>query len=306
MSSAVTRSFLFFAILMGALTGLSVPRAEAAGTSALLRQAIGERIVIAGRQRMLAEGMAAKLCLSYSGVESEANSRELYMMWNIFRWYHASLRTGNIELGLSIEANPDVLRAWREIDQVWGGLSGFYEEALDNGGVDPLTFQLAMDLTGTVTDGASNLVATLRSAYAEELGPRGFGNALLIDLYERQRMLAQKIAKDVCLIAQGDRSEARRTNLMETAGIFAASLDAFQNGLADVGVPPPPSEEIAGDLAEARHHWQTIAGLVASASLGNMPSAEETAAFAADMDLFIASMTGAINALTRLTTGVRQ
>ena len=270
--------------------------------AALQRKSAGERIVIAGRQRMLAEGMAAKLCFKMSGVSDAAASRELYTMWNVFGWYHAGLRNGNPQLDLAAERNLDVLRSWSQMDMVWGGLRGLYEEVLDNGHTDPLTFLTAIDLTGTVTDAATDTVAALRSAYSDQLGPRGFGRALLIDLYERQRMLGQKIAKEVCLLSHGAAAASTVKDLSGTLEIFTLSMGAFETGMEDVGVPPPLSPRIAAGLAEARAEWTPVARFAKAAAAGQPPSKADLARFASAMDRYIAAMTGTINSLTALTS----
>ncbi|MFK7944259.1 MAG: type IV pili methyl-accepting chemotaxis transducer N-terminal domain-containing protein [Paracoccaceae bacterium] len=265
--------------------------------AALMKRSVGERIVIAGRQRMLAEGMAAKLCYKVSGIQNASAGRDLYTMWNIFGWYHAGLRHGNTQLELSAESNLDVLNAWAQMDLIWGGLKGVYEGVIDSDTSDRGTLGVAVDLTEAVTDGASQLVATLRGAYSEQLGPQGFGSALLIDLYERQRMLGQKIAKDVCLVSLRDTPATRIAGLEKTLTLFNLSLDAFQNGLSDVGVPPPPTPEIAQLLKKARKDWQPAETWARAAAEGQALSQTELADFADAMDLFISDMTAAINAL---------
>ena len=271
--------------------------------AALVKRNVGDRIVIAGRQRMLAEGMAAKLCYKTAGVADSAAQRDLYTMWNIFGWYHAGLRNGNPQLGLSPERHPDVLNAWAQMDLIWGGLNGVYEGAIATGQSDPGTLAIAVDLTDTVTDGATQLVAALRAAYAEQLGPQGFGSALLIDLYERQRMLGQKIAKDVCMLHLEPGSPVRLENLNKVLAIFRLSLDAFQNGLADVGVPPPPSAEIAEQLGQAKASWSPAAALADASAKGRVLSLAELGTFSQAMDLFTSDMTAAINALIAATAG---
>ncbi|MEM1297780.1 MAG: hypothetical protein AAGH68_00780, partial [Pseudomonadota bacterium] len=179
-------TLVFISMMLLALAGMAPVQAAAEDTKAdrlasLVKRAVGDRIVIAGRQRMLAEGMAAKLCMKVSGVADEVTRRDLYTMWNIFGWYHAGLRNGNPQLDLNAERHPDVLNAWAQMDLIWGGLNGIYEGVIVTDQADPGTLDVAVDLTDTVTDGATQVVAALRGAYADQLGAQGFGSALLID-----------------------------------------------------------------------------------------------------------------------------
>lgn len=256
-----------------------------------------ERIVIAGRQRMLAEGMAANLCFSDSRIARDAAQNKLYVMWNVFSWYHRGIVQGNLELGLPPETSKRVLTPWVDVDRSWSELKEIYEPVLAGGSVSAPAFDRAIALTDVVANQSSIVVAALRSVHAKDLGQAGFGTGLLIDLYERQRMLAERISKNVCLIARGDRNDARLTDLSETVKIFRASLDAFQNGLADLGVPPPPTPEIAESLRAAQFHWQSVAAF-AFAIVGGMELGEDAMTdFASTMDLFNSNMTAALNHL---------
>lgn len=298
--SPVTRAgFRARAVLLAALS-MSCPdlASHAVGNEPVAdSREVASRIVIAGRQRMLAEGMAAKLCFIESGVAREESLNEFYVMWNIFSWYHRGISGGNPQLQLSTERSDKVLESWNRLDRTWQPLKAIYEPVLDGGRVSDQTFARTIGMTAEVTDGATDLVAALRSAYADQLGPQGFGAALLLDLYERQRMLAQKIAKDVCLLARGEGGAARREELSGTATIFALSLDAFLNGREDVSVPKPPTPEIASALDRAQRHWLAIEGTVRDASGGRAPDGAGLATLAETMDRFIAEMTVAINGL---------
>lgn len=295
MRFSVWRTVLVVAVMaqLGTLHSAHADEAEQKLT-ALKREAAGQRIMIAGRQRMLAEGMAAKLCLAESGLDPGPHRRELFVMWNIFDWYHSGLRKGNLNLRLSREFDSGVIGAWQDLDLIWGGLKATYDGYLTGQPASPGDVETVVLLTSAVTDGATKLVAALRSAYADQMGARGFGSALLIDLYERQRMLGNKIAKNVCLISKGGQHPELFEDLSGTLQLFGASLDAFQNGLPDVGVPKPPNAEIAAHLANARTHWQDAAPLAGAAAAGKPLSLEELAAFVSATDLFLSEMTNAI------------
>ncbi len=262
-----------------------------------LRTIAGERLVIAGRQRMLAEGMAANLCFAESNISRNKSQNQLYVMWNVFSWYHRGIVKGNLELGLPPEPSKKVLASWISVDQSWSELKSIYNPVLSGKSVTSDAFNRAISLTDDVAEKSTTVVAALRAVNAKDLGPRGFGSGLLIDLYERQRMLAERISKTVCLIARGDRSKERLKDLGDTVQIFRASLDAFQNGLSDMGIPPPPTDEIASNLQAAQSQWQSVAAF-AFAIVGGMQLGEDALSeFSEAMDLFNSHMTEALNRL---------
>lgn len=261
------------------------------------KREVGDRLVTAGRQRMLAQGMAATLCLADAGVAPDGSIAELYVMRNIFGWSHESMMWGNGNLNVSPEADGRVKRAWHELNAEWKPLEELYDAVLQGGRLTAGEFDRAIAMTGTVTDRATDVVTALRSAYSGDLGMRGVGAALLIDLYERQRMLGHMIAKDVCLVSRGDLSPARLASLEGTLDIFNQSLWAFVNGRPDVGVPPPATPEIAEALHAASEHWNAVTAFAAATARGRRPEQAELASFAASMDRVASAMTVAINGL---------
>ena len=299
------------ATLLAGLWFISMNPSEAraqssAQTGADRDREVRERLVIVGRQRMLAEALAEKLCYAEAGVAPEKNLGELYVLWNIFGWYHRGIRSGNRELELGPEPNRDVLLAWKGVDTHWQQLSRIYEPAIAGDTVTPTAFANVISKTDDVSQAAIDLMSRLRAAYADELGPRGFGSALLIDLYERQRMLGEQISKDVCLISQGDTATTRLESLTRTIEIFSASLAAFQNGRSDVGVPAPPTDGIARSLSDAQAHWQPVAAFAYASAIGQQLGPTELGEFSDAMNRFIVSMTAAINDLVLYQTQARQ
>ena len=285
--------FGFVLILLGGVATAPAP-AAASGQSS---EEVAERLVLAGRQRMLAQAMASQLCLIHAGVEQTQNRNELYINWNVFSWYHSGLRHGNTELKLSREFSPKVQAAWNDLDTSWAELKEIYEPEMAGRTIPARRYLRAQTITDDVTAKAVALVAALRSVYSKDLGARGFGAALLLDLYERQRMFAEKITKDVCLIHRGDTGAERLANLTGTIELFNLSLGAFLQGRSDAGVPPPPSPEIETHLAAADGEWQKIFFSADAAAQGIRLERDELAEFTTGMDRFVSAMTAAINAL---------
>ncbi|MEM9044087.1 MAG: type IV pili methyl-accepting chemotaxis transducer N-terminal domain-containing protein [Pseudomonadota bacterium] len=297
---AIDFSRLFFtAIIVSSLSIVDFGSASASDPAPNRDQQVdlSKRLVIAGRQRMLAEGMASKLCFAEAGVRREESLSELYLMWNIFNWYHSGILLGNVQLELKSETDPYVVAAWRTLDNEWWDLKSLYEPVLDGVAISPASFAKAQSSTEEVTQLSDNLVAALRSAYSKRLGQRGFGATLLIDLYERQRMLSHRIAKNTCLMSTGDKSPERRADLAEMMSVFDNSLAAFQNGMADFGIPKPPNEEIATALASVKEAWDGAKPLISRTAIGAVLNTQELTVLAETNDRIVVAMTAAINGL---------
>ena len=207
------------------------------------------------------------------------------------------MRRGDAEMGLFAEENAEVRKALRQVDVMWSALSSGYEDALSGALVTEDDFAILMDTTLEVRKRANDTVAQLRATYSDHLGDGGFGGALLIDLYGRQRMLSQKLSKEVCLVARGYNLTETVPELQATLKLFEDSLRAFMEGLAVAGVPLPPSQEIADQLALAHAEWEPIRLTAATIASGGAVSLTDLSRFAIGADRFLVEMNKAVKLL---------
>ena len=91
-----------------------------------------------------------------------------------------------------------------------------------------------------------------------QLPPR----AIAIEIAARQVMLAQRMAKDVCLAIADIDKDRSLEDLRNTIGMFEISLHALQHGMASAGLQHPPNQDITENLALVQFEWATQKGLV--------------------------------------------
>jgi Type IV pili methyl-accepting chemotaxis transducer N-term len=296
-SNVMRKLALAGAVVSASLTVLSGPVSAAAEEVASTPENVGKRIAIAGRQRMLAEGMAKSVCYFEAGVDTEASLRDLYTMWNLYGWYHRGIYIGNVQLDLFQEKNERIKRMWTKVDGVWSDLSQIHLESMAGNKLPANEFERLMNETTEVALLNSDLVSVVGSVYSRYINEQGQGSALLIDLYERQRMLAHKLSKDVCLVQRGFQLDQTRSELDETLKVFTLSLDAFVDGMPSVSVPPAPTSDIRSLLVSAQKHWEGISPLADHVVGGGGLSAEEMSQFRSEMNAVVGEMTKAINRL---------
>ena len=258
---------------------------------------VSTRIDLAGRQRMLSERMAKFFCFARSGVDATTNVKNFVDARGLFEATHAGFANGSADMGLFAEADESVKTSWEQVDLMWLSLNGIYNKALGGELVSEKDFDYSMRLTLEVRKRANDMVAQMRSAYAGNMGEGGFGDALLLDLYGRQRMLSQKLSKEVCLVARGHDLDKTQPELRATLELFETSLAAFMEGMPIAGVPKPPSEAIAEQLNKANAEWQPIRLVAATVASGNAVSLSDLKTFAAGADRFLVEMNKAVKML---------
>lgn len=89
--------------------------------------------------------------------------------------------------------------------------------------------------------------------YAE--GPTSAEYGVVLNLSGKQRMLTQKMSKEVMLIALGVNKDENLANLKGTSDLFDKTLKGLRNGDADLGLPPTTSKRILRQLDKIDKLW---------------------------------------------------
>lgn len=92
------------------------------------------------------------------------------------------------------------------------------------------------------------LAATGHAATTEEMG-------VVINLAGKQRMLTQKMSKEMLLIAKGVYVEDTREELAQSAALFDKTLKGLANGDASLGLPATTDPAILEQLAVVDKLW---------------------------------------------------
>ncbi len=79
--------------------------------------------------------------------------------------------------------------------------------------------------------------------------------ATVINLSGRQRMLTQKMTKEMLLIAIKHDADANRSNLKKTADLFDKTLKGLIHGDANVGLPATASKATLKKFSEVENLW---------------------------------------------------
>ncbi len=79
--------------------------------------------------------------------------------------------------------------------------------------------------------------------------------ATAINLAGKQRMLTQKMTKELLLIANGIDADANKASLQKTAGLFERTLKGLFDGDAELGLPGTKDAAIRGQLETVQKLW---------------------------------------------------
>ena len=204
--------------------------ASAAISQSDLANEAKRKVNLAGRQRMLSQRMSKASCFLLTGVETDFHQQMLVGASDLFALTHDALRFGNTELGLSEEKIPDVTEALAVVDTRWLAYSPLVQGIISGNEVskDSLVELNAKGLALLADMNA--VVTTTATSYGKSLPDLPLILALTIDFAGRQRMLTQKVSKELCLVSAGINTEANRATMTETLEYFNLTLLGLING----------------------------------------------------------------------------
>lgn len=84
----------------------------------------------------------------------------------------------------------------------------------------------------------------------------------VLNLSGKQRMLSQKMSKEILLIAYGHNTEANLKSLEKTSNLFHRTLAGLLDGDTELGLPVTENPRIRRQLGKVESKWKPFKGIV--------------------------------------------
>jgi len=254
----------------GALSAQNTQQASAAdGVPIQLVDTAGghQRIESARKLRMLSQHIPAAACNLNAGVAAKDSLAKLEDAIAAYDQILAALKFGDARLG--IVGAEDRVRTLNVIEEIHMFLDPMEAAVANNapGIISDETIQILADQNMNLMSSSKLLVSEMSGQYRSALAPAK-SDALAIDIASRQRMLAQKMSKEVCFVLSGVNATTSLEVLGNTMNTFEVSLDALRRGMESVGVQAAPNPEIAAGLDLVQAHWDAISGPINTVATG--------------------------------------
>lgn len=257
-----------------ALLALSTSAAIAGSTEAEVVNAgfvedvgASERINYSGKLRMLSQRIPAAACYSHAGVETEKAADLLAAATAEYDLIINGLEFGEPKLGIKgAEQDRHVLVDIKKLHTFWDPLHTDIDDIIATGGTDEEVQHIAHE-SHELLAVAKHLVSVLVGEYSDPTALLQ-ADAMTIDIAGRQRMLAQRISKNVCLIASGFDVERAQKELAGARGIYDASANALRFGMPDAGINATRHEHILTALDSVLALWAESQPVLDAAAAG--------------------------------------
>ncbi len=123
------------------------------------------------------------------------------------------------------------------------------------------------------------LLCTAPMALATD-GPTSAEYGVVLNLSGKQRMLTQKMSKEIMLVALGIDTEKNLASLAKTSELFDKTLKGLRNGSAELGLPPTRANRILRQLDKIDAIWAKLYPVVQTILKNKAVTKEQVAAIA--------------------------
>jgi Type IV pili methyl-accepting chemotaxis transducer N-term len=234
------------------------------------------RVDYSGRLRMFSQKVAANACQFAAYPDDQVHKDLLIDAIAQYQKYVLALRDGDDSIGIfGAETRAKTIKRIDALLVIWEPYRAAAEAVAAGHEVEQNLAYVAEN-NEALLQTAIELAADVNAEYANP-AEMTQANAMVIDIAGRQRMLTQKMSKEVCGVATANPAFGTSDELLKTAALFDASLTALVNGMADAGIMPPPTPKLATDLQAAISEWQAVkADVEALAATGPTADGTET------------------------------
>jgi hypothetical protein len=221
------------------------------GSQAATKEEMGATINLAGKQRMLTQKMSKEALLIAKGIDAGDNKANLKKTASLFDKTLVGLVDGDASMGLPKTTDPAILKQLEVVKALW------------------VEFKVSIDAAagGDTSAGVLDKIATQNLPLLKEMNKavqmyaKAAGSTLdpavatTINLAGKQRMLTQKMTKELLLVANGIDADANKANLAKTVALFDRTLKGLKDGDKDLGLPGTKDQAILAQLAVVAKLW---------------------------------------------------
>jgi GTP cyclohydrolase I len=202
------------------VSGIYADEAKQPAKTEVTKQQSGTVINLAGKQRMLTQKMSKEALFIAKGVDADKNKENLKKTAELFDKTLKGLVDGDSDLKLPKTENKEILAQLDKVKELWKPFKENIDKVVD-GKADKATLEAIAKDNIPLLKEMNKAVGMYAKASGSKLDPK---MADTINRAGKQRMLTQKMTKELLLIANGIDVDKNKESLKKTAELFETTL----------------------------------------------------------------------------------
>ena len=222
-------------------------------------------INLAGKQRMLTQKMSKEALFIAKGINAEANTKALGETAALFDKTLKGLVEGDEALKLPKTTDKEILAQLEKVSELWASMKKSID-VVAGGKADKAALEAISKENLPLLKNMNQAVQMYAKASGSKLSPE---MADTINRAGKQRMLTQKMTKELLLVANGIDADANKENAKKTAELFESTLKDLTDNCKD--------EKIKAQLDAVAKLWADYKDIVVKADTSDdsLKKAEE-------------------------------
>jgi hypothetical protein len=220
-------------------------------------------INFAGRQRMLSQKMTKEFLLVSLKVDEDANKKLFNDTSTMFNDTLNRLIKGDAELNVPAPPTKEIADQLNVVKGLWTEFKAKVDSGIQSNTNSQEALAEVAKLNVSLLQEMNKAVGLYQSD-SQKAGVKTLG--AVINVAGRQRMLTQKMSKEILLIALGVDPAANQKALQETKDLFQTSLVGLVQGNTELGLPPTTSKPALTQLRKVESLWKEFSPLADEAA----------------------------------------
>jgi len=221
-------------------------------------------IAVVSAQRTTAQQLSKETILLALDQKNEDSVERMKTWLAQFDRTLDGLRDGDKELKLPAVKNQKILERLKKIDELWSLFKSALRQSIADGTVSRASVAIVADLNVPLIKAMDDLIKEIKTESATGHLVSMLGAAM--DISGQQRMLSQKITKEVLLIAYNHDVEIYKKRLNKSIAAFETNLVSMIEGNLEIKLFPAPTPQIRGQLRRVQTVWDGFRPIVEGTS----------------------------------------
>ncbi len=197
------------------------PKSAGAKTEVKQTKEQGANVInLAGKQRMLTQKMSKEALFIAKGIDVKANTEALKKTEALFDKTLKGLVDGDDELKLPKTTDKEILAQLKKVSELWASMKKSID-VVAGGKSDKSALEAIAKENLPLLKNMNQAVQMYAKASGSKLSPE---MAETINRAGKQRMLTQKMTKELLLVANGIDADANKENAKKTGELFESTL----------------------------------------------------------------------------------
>ncbi len=206
-----------------------------------------------GMQRTIIQQLSKETVLIALNHQTEETNARLNESLERFDRIHKGLRDGDAELKLPAARLPNIVEQLTRIDELWALYKSALQRPDGNGTISRSSVAIVADLNLPLMQEIDTVIANYKAEASKDHLVSMLAAA--VEVGGQQRMLSQKMAKEILLIAYQHDTEKNKQNLAKSMAAFESNLTSMIEGNFEIQLLPAPTPKIRAQLRKVQSIW---------------------------------------------------